>query len=128
MTEMVRNAPEFRLLCNQCMKKIRHFESQQLVNLLQLLTSVRVGPKTNIMQASLQLTRERMNELDVNTINFILYLVNILSGRESDTIELLEALKIALPMVRGLKRKEEKKLEATRPRQKFRDYETWIVT
>lgn len=115
-TQLILVSPEFRLLCQRTLKAARFLNHRDTVNILKSLIMLRVPADLMIMQAILQMLREQINDLDVHQILLLDFLLNERYGKgekeDSDVlfidpehkstqnvVPLIEALKIALPLV-----------------------------
>lgn len=88
------NSPQFRLLANTLRSQIRHLEVNELLDSLKYLGYLGVPVTTKIMQTVLQLLSKHINELTLQQITFLDFLI-----KDFRATPLVKALNIALPIV-----------------------------
>ncbi|XP_011309417.1 uncharacterized protein [Fopius arisanus] len=92
--EDIHEKKEFSILCEIVKKNIRQLEREQAIQALKYLTYLRVPSTTVIIQMLLQMIRTSVNQLSLDEIVFLSFLL-----QKCRKTPLVEALEIALPIV-----------------------------
>lgn len=87
-------SPEFTALCHKIQKNARNLELTDLINSIKCLSYLGVSVNSNIMQVMLQLMSKMINDMSLQQINFLQFLLKDLAS-----CPLVDALRIALPIV-----------------------------
>lgn len=85
---------EFTYLCEIINQDVRRLEINDVVNVLKIMTYLNVPSETVIVQTLLQMIRTSVNELSIQQVSFIYYLLS-----QHERTALVEALLTALPLV-----------------------------
>lgn len=91
--ELVRS-PEFTLLCHKLQNHSRNLDLNNILNSIKCLLYLGVSVKSNIIQMFLQLLSKMINDMSLQQIIFLHFLL-----KNELTCPLADALKIALPIV-----------------------------
>jgi hypothetical protein len=70
------SSPQYKLLCNRAMKRMRYFQPQEILTILKSLLFIKVSPKTMIIQSLLQMARQLINDFSLEQIIFLDFLLN----------------------------------------------------
>ncbi|CAG2118775.1 unnamed protein product, partial [Medioppia subpectinata] len=123
------SSKEFSDLCNQSIRRMRFFQTADLLTTLKCMVLLGLSPNTAIVKSLLQMVRQMINEFTINEIIFLDFLLSRKlteteeSGNNSSVIDnfgnetsddfkptkkqiivpLVEALKLAIPLVLQLK-------------------------
>lgn len=92
--EEITRSPEFTALCNKIQKYSRNLELNDLMNNVKCLCYLNISVNSNIMQMQLQLISKMINDMSLNQICFLQFLLKDLLP-----CPLVDALKIALPII-----------------------------
>ncbi|KAI5740835.1 hypothetical protein M8J76_007767 [Diaphorina citri] len=92
--QAIAKSPEFQNLCKQLFIKIHTFRTDDVITMLKCLIYFNVHPKAKILQGALKILASNVNELSLQNIVFLDFLLSDLQ-----TSPLVEALKISLPIV-----------------------------
>ncbi|XP_050439340.1 uncharacterized protein LOC126844902 isoform X2 [Adelges cooleyi] len=91
--ELIRS-PEFTVLCRKILNQSRHLDLNNVLTNIKCLSYLGVPVNSNIMQMLLQIMSKMVNELSLQQIMFLQFLLKDLSS-----CPLVDALKLALPIV-----------------------------
>ncbi|XP_054154272.1 uncharacterized protein LOC128952843 [Oppia nitens] len=70
------SSKEFSDLCNQAIRRMRFFQTSDLLTTFKALILLRISPNTTIVQSLLQMTRQLINDFSINEIIFLDFLLN----------------------------------------------------
>uniref|UniRef100_A0A8D8YE83 RAP domain-containing protein n=1 Tax=Cacopsylla melanoneura TaxID=428564 RepID=A0A8D8YE83_9HEMI len=87
-------SPEFQNLCKALVPKIHTFSTEDMISMLKCLTYFKVHAKSKIIQSTLQILASNVNDLSLQNIMFLDFLL-----ADLQTSPLVEALKMSLPIV-----------------------------
>lgn len=85
----------FRELCNRALKRMRFYETQELLSLLKLSTFFQIPANTALVQAIGQMLKHSINSL---TLSELMFLDMLLHWQKSSS-SITDALKMAIPLV-----------------------------
>lgn len=93
-------APEFRRLCSKAIYKMRFLEADEVLKLLKCLSTLKVPENMLIVQATLQMARNHINEFTIKELETLENAIDqfdlIYKGRESLLLALKEAIPLAI--------------------------------
>ncbi|KAL1426377.1 hypothetical protein MTO96_003386 [Rhipicephalus appendiculatus] len=87
--------PGFRELCNRALKRMRFYETQDVLSLLKFSTLFQIPANTALVQAIGQMLKHSINSL---TLSELIFLDMLLQWQKSSS-SITDALKIAIPLV-----------------------------
>lgn len=87
--------PGFRELCNRALKRMRFYETDDVLSMLRLTTFFQIPANTALVQAIGQMLKHNINTLTLPQLIFLD--VHLRSQKSSSSI--IDALKIAVPLV-----------------------------
>lgn len=87
-------SPEFTALCHKILNYSRNLELNDVLNSVKCLSYLGVSVKSNIMQMLLQLMSKMINDMNLQQITFLHFILKDLAS-----CPLVDALKLALPIV-----------------------------
>lgn len=85
----------FRELCNRALKRMRFYETEDVLSMLRLTTFFQIPANTALVQAIGQMLKHNINTLTLSQLIFLD--VHLRSQKSSSSI--IDALKIAVPLV-----------------------------
>ncbi|XP_025191061.1 uncharacterized protein LOC112591452 [Melanaphis sacchari] len=92
--EELTRSPEFTAMCHKIQNYSRNLELNDVMNSVKYLSYLGVSVNSNIMQMLLQLISKMINDMSLQQITFLHFLL-----RELSSCPLVDALKLALPIV-----------------------------
>lgn len=92
--EELTRSPEFTALCYKIQNNSRNLELNDIINSIKCLSYLGVSVNSNVMQMLLQLISKMVNEMSLQQISFLHFLV-----KDLPPCPLIDALKLALPIV-----------------------------
>lgn len=87
--------PSFRELCNRALKRMRFYETEEVLSLFKIITHFEIPAKSGLVQAVAQMLRHNLNSLSLQQLMFI----DQLLMRQKTSSSLTDALKMAIPLV-----------------------------
>ncbi|XP_050527308.1 uncharacterized protein LOC126897620 [Daktulosphaira vitifoliae] len=87
-------SPEFTALCHKIINHARYLDLNDVLNSIKCLSYLKVSVKSNIMQMMLQIISKMINELSLQQMTFLHFLL-----KDLVSCPLVDALKLALPIV-----------------------------
>ncbi|XP_022174077.1 uncharacterized protein LOC111036376 [Myzus persicae] len=92
--EELTRSPEFTAMCRKIQNYSRNLELNDVMNSVKCLSYLGVSVNSNIMQMLLQLISKMINDMSLQQITFLHFLL-----KELSSCPLVDALKLALPIV-----------------------------
>lgn len=92
--EELTRSPEFTALCHKISNNSRNLELSDVLNSVKCLSYLGISVNSNIMQVLLQLISKMINEMSLQQITFLHFLL-----KELSSCPLVDALALALPIV-----------------------------
>lgn len=94
-------SPEFKRLCVRALYKARHFESDETLKVLKCVSTMGLPEDTLIVQATLQMTRNLINDYNADELNTLMKALDRLKLKSNhDGKSLALALKKAIPLAK----------------------------
>lgn len=87
--------PGFRELCNRALKRMRFYETQEVLSLLKFSTLFQIPASTALVQAMGQMLKHSINSLSLSELIFL----DMLLQWQKSSSSITDALKIAIPLV-----------------------------
>lgn len=105
LSDMSRQGPEdmeqltehasFRELCNRALKRMRFYNTEDVLTLLKITTQLKIPSNTVLVQAICQMLRHTINSLSLQNLIFL----DLMLSRQKGKSSLTEALMMAVPLV-----------------------------
>lgn len=94
-------SPEFKRLCTRALYKARFFECDEALKVIKCLSTLRMPENLLIVQAALQMTRNLINDFNIDELDTLRRALDRIPVTQEDTVSLLSVLKRAVPLAKS---------------------------